>query len=461
MTEEGIKMTVDLIITGKVVTHYGVFEDTSLAIKNGKIVNIGANSNMPPAENEVNYGDLLIFPGVVDNHVHSLGTENEGHWNSTSAAAAGGVTTINDHPLDLGGAPTSIDDIERKAKLTSAESVVDFSLLAGGLPERLEDIPTIANIGVTGYKMLMHATSGAATYRMRAVDDGELYAMFDLIAQSNQTAMVHAENEWIINHLVKKYTDAGKTYLAAHHETRPEMSEIVATFTAIEIARELNCRLHIVHVSTPRAFELVEQARKEGVRVTAETCPHYLICNYDRWEEVGSHFKINPPLRSEESRLGVWKALREGKVHLIASDHAPHPGDHHPNVFDNFSGSPGVETMFPLIFHEGVHKKQISLEHLVKLFSYNPARLLGVYPQKGSIEVGADADLVIFDSKKEWLVEGKKLRAQSGWSMYEGMNITGKVIETFVRGKKVFAEGEVIGKKGFGQWVKKVGNYDL
>ena len=454
-------MIVDLIVTGKIVTHYGVFEDASIAIKDGKVVNIGSKSSMPPAEEEVNYGNLLIMPGVVDNHVHSLGDKHEGHWNSTSAAAAGGVTTINDHPLDLGGAPTSVSNIENKARLTTAESVVDFSLLAGGLPERLEDIPTIANIGVTGYKMLMHATSGAATYNMRAVDDGELYAMFNLIAQNNQTAMIHAENEWIINHLVDKYTKEGKTYLAAHHETRPEMTEIIAVFTAIEIARELNCRLHIVHVSTPRAFDLVQQARKEGVRVSAETCPHYLICNYNRWEEVGSHFKINPPLRSEESRLGVWKALREGKVHLIASDHAPHPGDHYPNVFDNFSGSPGIETMFPLIYSEGVHKKQISLEHLVKLFSYNPSRLLGIYPQKGSIEVGTDADLIIFDPKKEWEIEGKKLRAQSGWSMYEGMKVTGSVKETFVRGKRVYADGEVIGERGYGQWVKRQANYDL
>ncbi|MFS0647568.1 hypothetical protein [Siminovitchia sp. 179-K 8D1 HS] len=288
-------MTVDLIITGTVVTHYGTFEGTSIAIKDGKIVSIGTKDSMPLAEKEVNYGELLIMPGVVDNHVHSLGEQHEGHWNSTSAAA-GGVTTINDHPLDLGGAPTSIKDIEEKAKLTSSESVVDFSLLAGGLPEKLEDIPSVANAGITGYKMLMHATSGAATYNMRAVDDGELYAMFDLIAQNNQTAMVHAENEWIINHLVKKYTDEGKTYLAAHHQTRPELTELVATYTAIEIARELNCRLHIVHASIPKAFELVAQARKEGVRVTAETCPHYLICNFNRFEDVGSHFKINPPL---------------------------------------------------------------------------------------------------------------------------------------------------------------------
>ncbi|MFE8698432.1 dihydroorotase family protein [Cytobacillus sp. FJAT-53684] len=454
-------MTVDLIVTGKIVTHYGVFEDTSIAIKDGKIVNIGSKSSMPSADEEVNYGNLLIMPGVVDNHVHSLGDKYEGHWNSTSAAAAGGVTTINDHPLDLGGAPTSVSDIENKAILTSAEAVVDFSLLAGGLPEYLEDIPTIADIGVTGYKSLMHATSGAATYHMRAVDDGELYAMFNLIAQSNQTAMVHAENEWIIDHLVKKYTEEGKTYLAAHHETRPEMTEIIATFTAIEIARELNCRLHIVHASTPRSFELVDQARKSGVRVTVETCPHYLLCNYDRWKEVGAHFKINPPLRSEESRLGVWKAVREGKVHLIASDHAPHPIDQYPNVFDNFSGSPGVETMLPMIFSEGVHKKQISLEHLVKLFSYNPARLLGIYPKKGSIEVGTDADLIIFDPEKEWEIEGKRLRAQSGWSMYEGMKVTGNVKETFVRGKRVYADGVVIGERGYGQWVKKQANYDL
>lgn len=454
-------MTIDLIITGKVVTHYGVFERTSLGVKDGKIVSIGKKESMAGAAEELDVADLLILPGVVDAHVHSLGDANEGHWNSTSAAAAGGVTTINDHPLDLGGAPTSAKDIKEKAVRTSEEALVDFSLFAEGVPEKLEDIPDVANTGITGYKVLMHATSGAASYGVRGVDDGELYAIFELIGKEDQVVMIHAENEWIVNYLVDKWTKEGKTYLAAHHETRPDVSETVAVATAIELARALDCRLHLVHISVPRSFDMIEQARKEGVKVTGETCPHFLLCNHNRWKDIGAQFKINPPLRSEESRLRLWEQLKEGKIHLIASDHAPHPENHEPVVFDNFSGSPGIETMLPLIYSEGVNEGRISLEELTKLLSYNPAKLLGIYPQKGSLEVGSDADFVVFDPNKEWVVEGEKMRSQSGWSMYEGFKVKGKVETTFVRGKKVYDHGKVVGEKGRGKWIKKIKNYDL
>lgn len=454
-------MMIDLLVTGKVATHYGVLDNTSIAIKEGKIVSVGLRDNTIKAKKKLDFGDLLILPGVVDAHVHSLGDINEGHWNSTSAAAAGGVTTINDHPLDLGGAPTSVEEIYEKAEKTRKEALVDFSLFAEGVPEKLENIIPVSNIGITGYKVLMHATSGAASYGVRAVDDGELYAVFELIGKAGQMVAVHTENEWIINYLVDKWKKEEKTYLAAHHETRPEVSETIAVATAIELARALNSKLHLVHLSVPRSFEMVDNARKEGVRVTAETCPHFLLCNHDRWRDIGAQFKINPPLRSEESRLKLWNLLKEGKIHLIGSDHAPHPENHKAVVFDNFSGSPGVETMLPLIYSEGVNKGHIGIADLIRLLSYNPARLLGIYPQKGSIEVGADADFVIFDPREEWIVEGKKLRSQSGWSMYEGFNVKGKVKATFVRGEKVYDNGEIVGKKGYGKWVKKVRDYNL
>ncbi|NPV45250.1 MAG: amidohydrolase family protein [Firmicutes bacterium] len=448
-------MALDLILTGKMVTHQGVFEGTSIGVKEGRIVAIGEKSAMPPAAQEDDYGDMLILPGVIDAHVHSLGDINEGHWNSTSAAAAGGITTINDHPLDLGGAPTSPEDIEQKAKRTAKESLVDFTLMAGGIPEKIEDIPAVAKCGITGYKILMQATSGAASYGMRAVDNAELYAMFALIAKDDQIAFVHAEDEKIINYLVDKYIKEGKTYLATHNETRPEVTEVAAVATAIEIAKALGCRLHIVHASVPRTFELIYRARKDGARVTGETCPHFLMCNEDRWKDIGAQFKVNPPLRSERSRIELWELLKQGKIDLIASDHAPHPENHEPNVFDNFSGSPGNETMLALIYSEGVNKGNIGLQDLIKLLSYNPARLLGIYPEKGAIQVGCDADFAVLDPQKKWTIEGKKLRSQSGWSMYEGYEVTGKVLATYVRGNAVYKEGEIVGEKGYGKWIKR------
>ncbi len=454
-------MSVDLVVRGKLVSHIGIWREAAIAVKDGKVVAITHSSQAPKAREVVDYGELLILPGVVDNHTHSLGVKEEGHWNSTSSAAAGGVTTINDHPLDLGGAPSSRRELQQKAEKTSKESVIDFALLAGGLPEKLENMLEVGDFGVTGYKILMHSTAGSSDYKMRAVNDGELYALFEAAAQVNLPAMVHAENDWIINLLVERYLEADKVYPAAHCETRPDVTETVAVATAIELAKALGCRLHILHASVPRTFELISQAREKGIDVTGETCPHYLVCNENRWKEVGANFKINPPLRSEEFRVSLWKLLKAGMIHLVASDHAPHVPNIDLNIFNNFSGSPGVETMLPLIFDEGVNKGRIGLTDLVRVLAYNPARLTGIYPQKGVIAVGSDADIVVFDPDHEWVIEGSKLRSQSGWSLYEGMKIKGKVRTTFVRGKRVFADGEVIGEKGYGVWVKRQGFYNL
>jgi dihydroorotase-like cyclic amidohydrolase len=188
-------MYADLIITGNIATHFGAFKGVSIAVKDGKIIGMGRKDALPPGKEELDYGELLILPGVVDPHVHSLGDAHEGFFNASYAAAAGGTTTINDHPLDIGGAPTSKMDIERKAVAASQEMVVDFSFFAAAVPEKLKDIADVADSGITGYKTLMHATSGASTYGLRAVTDAELYQIFEEIAKVDQRVMIHAEND--------------------------------------------------------------------------------------------------------------------------------------------------------------------------------------------------------------------------------------------------------------------------
>ena len=454
-------MKADLLITGTLATHDDVFEHISIAVKDSKVVGIGHRENLPAADKEQDYGNLLILPGVVDAHVHSLGDKHEGFFNSTFAAAAGGTTTINDHPLDIGGAPTSKADILRKAETQGKEAIVDFSLFASAVPHKLKDIADVANAGITGYKMLMHATSGASTYGLGAINDGEFYSILEEIAKVGQRVFVHAENDWIVNMLESRFIKEGRTDLPDHTAARPKVEELIAAYTAVHLAAHLGCRLHIVHVSIPEIFDLIEEVREKGAKVTGETCPHYLIHTEEKWRDIGAQFKINPPLRPEESRLGMWKKLQNGKITLVATDHAPHPENHYPNVFDNFSGSPGVETNLQIMYSEGVAKDRISLPHLVRLLSYHPARLLGLYPQKGAIEVGADADFVVFDPSEKWTITADKLHMQAGWTMYEGMEVTGRVKETWVRGMKVYENGKVVGEKGYGQWIKKIKNFDL
>lgn len=405
-------MLLDLVIIGKVATHNKVYDRLAIGVKNEKIEGFYSPSSIPEAENIIDYKDLIIMPGVVDNHTHSLGFEKEGHWNSTKAAAAGGVTTINDHPLDLGGAPSSSKEIISKSQDTEKEALVDFSLVAAGLSEKISNIKEVSGVGITAYKVLMHSTSGASEYNMRALDDAELFQLFKEISEVSKRVFVHAENDKIINFLVNKWKKEDKTYFAAHNETRPEITETIAVISALELARALKCKLHIVHVSLPRSFKLIQRARKEGTDVTGETCPHFLLCNKERWKEIGANYKINPPLRAEKRRLGLWEEIKNNNIDLIASDHAPHSPNNDPNIFNNFSGSPGLETMLPLVFSEGVNKGRINLSKLVELLSYNPAKINGLYPRKGAIEIGSDADFVIFDPKKEWVIDGEDLISQ-------------------------------------------------
>ncbi|MDL2273153.1 amidohydrolase family protein [Oscillospiraceae bacterium OttesenSCG-928-G22] len=447
-------MSLDLIVTGKLATHDKVYDNISIGIKDGKVVARGEKSSLPEAKEYIDAGSNIILPGIVDAHVHSLGDADEGHENSTRAAAAGGVTTINDHPLDIGGAPSSTADIQAKDRKMQGECYVDYSLFAEARPDKLDDIKEVADAGITGYKTLMQSTSGASLYEVRANTDAEMYIIANLIAECGQRAYIHAESETIIAYLIDKYEKEGKVYPLAHCETRPECTETLSVAMLIEIARDTGCNMHFVHLSLPRSFELVKRAKADGIPVTAETCTHYLICNESRWEQIGSDFRINPALRSEEARLALWKQLADGDIDLVGSDHAPHPPKRCENIFDAFSGAPGIEATLPLLYSEGVNAGRITVNDLVRVTSYNPARLLGLYPTKGHLDIGADADFVLFDPNKKWTMTASEVVAQSGWTLYEGMDVTGKLVSTHVRGTKVFENGKPCVPKGFGRFIK-------
>jgi allantoinase len=336
------------------------------------------------------------------------------------------------------------------------EAVVDVALLGtirktGGLQE----IPRLADAGVCGFKLSLFETDPV---RFPRIDDAELLEAFRLIRDTGLRVGVHAEDGEIINRLVGEYRSADKTYPRAHCETRPAISETASVTLALEVAMAVGANLHIYHASLPRSFELVLRYRHEGLAATAETCPHYLLLEECDMDELGARGKINPPLRDHAARDGLWNLIAEGAVDMVTSDHAPWQLDkkNQSDIFANASGAPGVQTLLPTLFSEGVAAGRIDINAFQRLVAEGPARAFGLYPRKGSLSPGADADIVVIDPHARWTVTPETLYSNAGWSPYEGMTLHGRVAKTLVRGRVVYDGSEVVGRPGQGEFIPPV-----
>jgi len=442
----------DLLITGDAVWDGQAIPGVGLGVRDGRIAGWFEPGYAPPARERVDAAGLLIFPGFIDAHVHCASTPFEGVPAATAAAAAGGVTTIVDMPFD---APAGISTVEQfTAKLTRIreQTRVDCAMLAAVKKETLDQIPGLAAAGACGYKMSLYDTDPV---RFPIVPDPFLLEAFRRVAQTGLHAGVHAENDLIVQESVRRLRAAGRTAPRDHCLSRPPIAEIEATLRACEFARETGVRLHIHHVSHPRCIELVQRYRREGVRVTTETCPHYLLLTIDDMDRLKALGKINPPLRERADVEALWADLAAGRIDLVASDHAPWPPENKnkPDIFDNGSGAPGVQTLVPLLHSEGVAKGRITLGRFVEVLSRNVARTFRLPPTKGELRPGADADLVLLDPKKEWVVRDDQMLSNARWTPFAGMKVQGQVVATMVRGRFVYRDGQVLAKPGDGRFV--------
>ncbi len=446
----------DLRVVGDIVTPGGVMIGGQIGVRDGRVDFVGPRSPSEPmrARQTLDKTGCWVLPGAVDAHVHSFSEPAEGFTSATRAAAAGGVTTIIDMPYDAGAPITSRERLDRKIERLRREAVVDSALLGtiskhGGLGE----IARLADGGVAGFKLSLFETDPE---RFPRIDDGELLEAFRLIRDVDRTVGVHAENSEIINRRIAKYREAGLTYPKAHCETRPPISETAAVALALELAAESGVRLHIYHASLPRTFELISAHRGRGGAVTAETCPHYLLLQESDMDKLGGFGKINPPLRSSEAVTGLWDLLATDCIDIVASDHSPWPTTRkrHPDIFSNSSGVPGVETLVPLIYSHGVAAGRISIEQCAKVLAQGPAQAFGLWPRKGQIAAGADADLAIIDPRITWTVDSGTMQSSAGWSPYDGTLVHGRVVTTLVRGRVVYNGTEVIAAPGAGEFVR-------
>jgi len=448
----------DLLIQGDLVLEGGVADDSAVGVKAGVIVGLYAPQENPIAKVTIDASGLLVFPGIVDAHVHSFSIPGvEGFLGSTPAAAAGGVTTFIEMPYDAGTPTTSPEAFRKKIERIRREATVDVALLATLKKEGpLDVIFPLVKLGACGFKLSLFETDPE---RFPRIADGILWDILPAIAACRVPVGFHAENDEVIFHLIHKYRQEGKIYPRAHCETRPVISETTAVLKLLELARWTGVRLHLYHMSHPRSIHLLQRFREERVDVTAETCPHYLLLDEEEMDRLKALGKINPPLRLREAVEEMWELLRGGHIDMVTSDHAPWPIERKqdPDIFANASGAPGIETLFPLVFSEGVVKRGFSPEQLARILCEQPAKRFKLYPRKGHIALGADADFTIIDPYMSWTIHGSEMHSSAQWTPYEGFTVQGKVVRTILRGKVIYDGKEITAQPGDGQFIAAMG----
>ncbi|HXZ98071.1 MAG TPA: allantoinase AllB [Candidatus Acidoferrum sp.] len=393
----------------------------------------------------------FVLPGVVDAHAH-IGdpnfTHREDFRSGTQAAAAGGVTTIIDMVLKtpVDNPEAAKEKIDRGAK----QGIVDFSIHAGMMNStNLGNVEALTQMGICSFKAFM-----CAPY---FIDKATLQTLMNTTAEFHAITNVHAEDEELSQQLMAELKRANRMDPIAHNESKPNSVEEKAIKDAISITVAARSKLHISHMSTSEGVRLIASAKREKVNVTTETCPHYLSLTRADVLKLGPYLKMSPPLKTEADMLALWRGLANGTVDMITSEHAPGEADEKEigweNIWDAWGGIPTIETMLPIVLSEGVNKDRITIEKAAKVLSENPAKRFGLYPKKGHVAVGADADFVIVDLTMEKKVKASDLHYKVGWTPYEGWILKGWPTTTIVRGRVVAKDGQILAKEGLAQFV--------
>lgn len=463
-------MSRKIIRNGRIVTAVDDYI-ADLLIDDGRIVAIGRSLNANPGVEVIDATGLLVLPGGVDCHTHMDNTFGDSTTcdsfeSGTRSAAFGGTTTIVDFAFqrkDVG----VLEAIER-AQAKGVEACIDYGfhvIVTGVNDQTLADMQhAIRHEGVSSFKMFM-AYPGSVM-----VDDAAIFQAMRMVGQHGGMIALHAENGTIIELLIKEALAQGHTAPKYHALTRPAIMEGEATHRGIKLAELAGAPVYFVHLSAREALKHVIEARDMGVPVFAETCPHYLFFDdsaYDSEDFDLARYVMSPPLRSKESQQALWTALRTDDLQLVSTDHCPfcmkegHLGrvNQKPYGRDDFSkipnGVPGVETRMATLYDGGVRSGRLSINRFVELTSTAPSKLFGLFPRKGTIAVGSDADLVLFDPGAQHVISASTQHGNCDFTLFEGKGITGQVSKVLLRGELIVDADRWLGKAGSGRFVPR------
>lgn len=441
----------------------------TILVREGRIADVADPTRVPHEADEerIDLGGLLVLPGVIDGHVHFDDpgfTHRENFETGTRAAAAGGVTCVVDMPCTSLPPVTSRENLHTKLSIIEAKAHIDFMLWGGvsdnalGEPDWRLNLEEIVEEGVASIKLYM--LSGMDSFRDLSRD--QLAQALGEIARLGVPAGIHAEDREMVHALTARLQAAGRNGPLDYAASRPTAVEVSAVNTMRELCRESGATVHIVHLATGEALDVVTEARQQGLPMTAETCPHFLEFTADDLEEQGSLLKTAPVVKAVEDRERLWEGLVSGELEFVATDHAAGewPDEKHTgSIWTDYGGVPGVELSLPYLFSEGVVRGPLSLERLTELTASAPARFFGIEDVKGRIAEGFDADLVALDDREVWRVRAENLHNLNRYTPLDGYELTGRVRQVFVRGKLVYGRdadgGERIGEAGFGRRVKR------
>jgi len=455
-----VSETADLAIRGAIVVSDGAYA-RDILVRDGRIkalVEPGASS----AEREIDARGLIALPGLVDAHVHFNEpgrTDWEGWSTGSRAAAAGGTTTVLDMPLN--SIPPVLDGASFDMKRAAAEnaSIVDFGLWGGLVDADPASLRDLAERGAVGVKAFL-CDSGVAEFP--ALRQEDLVPALRAAAEAGLIVALHCEDDALVREATARVRGGGRHDSGAWVQSRPPLVEIRAVAAACAAAREAGARIHIVHVSAVEALGAVGAARDMGTDVTVETCPHYLAFDEDDLARKGAQLKCAPPIRDARNRDGLWRALTQGKIDMVASDHSPCPPDlkESADVFAAWGGVAGAQSLLAAVFSGAVARAEGSLDtrkvmgFAVWRLAARPAKRFGLWPRKGAIAQGSDADIVLFDPDREWRLDAEASYTR-GIDPYVGRSFRGKVVRTLVGGRTVYNERETVTNHARGRFIPR------
>ncbi|MBV9324310.1 MAG: allantoinase AllB [Chloroflexi bacterium] len=439
-------MTELIVRNGTLVTPRSTYA-ADIAVDGGRFVEIAAPGGLQSraADDEYDAAGQFVLPGVIDGHVHfrEPGLEYKEDWTSGSRAAVmGGVTTVLEMPNTLPTTSTA-ELVAHKRRLAESKAYCDFGLFGLVAQDNLQHLVPMAEAGVVGYKCFLGETTG----HIPPPDDGTLLEAMRAVSSTGLRMGFHAENNAIMQHHIRQLKAAGRHDPMAHLDSRPVAAELEAIQRAALFARLSGIPIHIFHLSSRQGLATVDEWRLKGIDVTCETTPHYCFLTSEFMHTLGSLLRMNPPVREPGHADALLRGLVEGRIDAIATDHSPHTLQEKLNddIWQATSGFAGVETSVRLFLTYAVNVGRMRLQDYARVASEGPARTWGLYPRKGAIEVGSDADLTIVDLERQGVIEAARLHGKNNHTPFEGRRTTGQAVATIVRGHIVMRDGQLVG----------------
>ena len=445
-------MQIDLVIQGATIVSPSGRTAADLLIAGGKVAGWVAPGTGIGTE-VVDAGGLFLLPGGVDAHVHMMDPglpEREDFITGTGAAAVGGITTIVEHNRSL---PFVVNAglMREKAAYLEDRALIDFAQLGGSHPDNVQHLRPMWEAGAVAFKVFTCNLHGAP-----AILPGKMLEVFREVASFDGVCLVHAEDESITAGNEARLKAAGRKDFRVVPEWRSREAEQVAAATTAQLARIAGCRVVLAHASHPEVCDLVARERSRGARLWIESCPQYFYLSEDEIDTWGPFHKFTPPARDAASAAEMWRRLESGQIDMICADHAPATREDKSkgltDIWDCSFGLPGVESVLPMML-TGANEGKVSLERLVDARSRRPAQVYGLWPRKGHLGVGADADLVLVDMAAEKVLRDEDVVSRAGWTPFRGRRVKGLPVMTFVRGRLVAREGRPAIEPGWGRFV--------